>query len=66
MGAIYYFKAGKIKKRILEISKELVEIDKNINNPYFDEEKFTDLLSEQIALTKVDIMLSEKLGRIIH
>ncbi len=66
MGAIYSFKAGKIKKRILEISKELVEIDKNINNPYFDEEKFTDLLSEQIALTKVDIMLSEKLGRIIH
>jgi DNA primase len=66
MGAIYSFKAGKIKKRILEISKELMEIDKNINNPYFDEEKFTDLLSEQIALTKVDIMLSEKLGRIIH
>jgi len=66
MGAIYSFKAGKIKKRILEIAKELVEIDKNINNPYFDEEKFTDLLSEQIALTKVDIMLSEKLGRIIH
>jgi len=66
MGAIYSFKAGKIKKRILEIAIELVEIDKNINNPYFDEEKFTDLLSEQIALTKVDIMLSEKLGRIIH
>ena len=66
MGAIYSFKAGKIKKRILEISKELMEIDKNINNPDFDEEKFTDLLSEQIALTKVDIRLSEKLGRIIH
>lgn len=66
MGAIYSFKAGKIKKRIQEISKELQEIDKNINNQEFDEEKFTDLLSEQIALSRVDIILSEKLGRIIH
>ena len=66
MGAIYSFKAGKIKKRIQEIYKQLEEIDKNVNNADFDEERFTDLLSEQIALSKVDIILSEKLGRIIH
>jgi len=66
MSAIYAFKAGKIKKRIQEIYKELEVIDQNSQSGEFDEEKFTDLLSEQIALSKVDIILSQKLGRIIH
>ena len=66
MSAIYAFKAGKIKKRIQEIYKELEVIDQNSQSGEFDEERFTDLLSEQIALSKVDIILSQKLGRIIH
>jgi DNA primase len=66
MGAIYSFKASKVKKRIQEIYLQLEEIDRKSQTEEFDEEKFTDLLSEQIALTKVDIVLSQKLGRIIH
>lgn len=60
LSSIYAFKANKVKKRILEIEKELEEISSEGN-----EERLTDLLSEKIGLDKVNKLLSDRLGRII-
>ena len=60
MGSIYSFKNSKVEKRIGEIRSELEKQGKEIN-----EDVLNDLLSEQIALEKVKVALSDKLGRII-
>lgn len=66
MGSIYSFKLGKIRQRIHEIMKELEKYDENFAAQDADEQNLIDLLSEQMALHKVDRLLSEKLGIIIR
>lgn len=66
MGSIYSFKLGKIRQRIHEIMKELEKYDENLAAQDVDEQNLIDLLSEQMALHKVDRLLSEKLGIIIR
>ena len=60
MGSIYSFKNSKVEKRIGEIRLELEKHGNEIT-----EDVLNDLLSEQIALEKVKVALSDKLGRII-
>ncbi|MBI1838585.1 MAG: DNA primase [Flavobacteriia bacterium] len=60
MSSVYGFKVDKIEKRIHEIQKALGEI-----NAHEEDEKLADLISEKIALDKVKVLISEKLGRII-
>jgi hypothetical protein len=43
-----------------------VKYDNNPSNQEADEQNLINLLSEQMALSKVDRMLSEKLGIIIR
>ena len=66
LNSIYSFKLGKIRQRIKEIGVELEKYDQNHNNQNDSEQILIDLLSEQIALSKVDKLLSEKLGIIIR
>ena len=60
IGSIYSFKNSKVEKRIGEIRLELEKHGNEIT-----EDVLNDLLSEQIALEKVKVALSDKLGRII-
>ena len=66
LGSIYSFKLAKVRQRIQEIMRELVKYDNNPSNQEADEQNLINLLSEQMALSKVDRMLSEKLGIIIR
>ena len=66
LGSIYSFKLAKVRQRIQEIMSELVKYDNNPSNQEADEQNLINLLSEQMALSKVDRMLSEKLGIIIR
>ncbi len=66
LGSIYSFKLAKVRQRIQEIMRELEKYDNNPSNQEIDEQNLIDLLSEQMALSKVDRMLSEKLGIIIR
>ena len=66
LGSIYSFKLSKVRQRIQEIMRELVKYDNNTSNQEADEQNLINLLSEQMALSKVDRMLSEKLGIIIR
>ncbi len=66
LGSIYSFKLAKVRQRIQEIMRELEKYDNNPANQETDEQNLIDLLSEQMALSKVDRMLSEKLGIIIR
>ena len=66
IGSIYSFKLAKIRQRIQDIVKELEKYDQNIEDQDTDEQNLINLLSEQMALSKVDRMLSEKLGIIIR
>ena len=66
LGSIYSFKLAKVRQRIQEIMRELEKYDNNPSNQEADEQNLINLLSEQMALSKVDRMLSEKLGIIIR
>jgi len=66
ISSIYSFKLSKIRKRIQEIMRELEKYDSVNDKQDSDEQNLIDLLSEQMALSKVDKLLSEKLGIIIR
>jgi DNA primase len=60
MDEIYHFKKSKIERRIKIIQSQLEVLDPD------DDEKFNDLLSEQVFLDRIKGTLARELNRIIH